>query len=264
MSVISHGQSHKGLVRQLNEDACLLLPDYKVWVVADGMGGHAAGDVASQLVVDTIREQVMNAKPLEPAIIKTALELANEKVVAYCQQNAQGDVGGSTVVVLLFWREQYHVFWLGDSRLYLLRAGKLQQITRDHSQVNDMVEQGLISAEQAESHELANVITRAVGVEGSVEVASLSGDIQTGDIFLLCTDGLNKEIPDHEIEGYLNHSDIEAANRALIHMTLVAGARDNVTCILVKVNELSESCSTKHFISDSCIKTIPISFKSKF
>ncbi|MCC5825379.1 protein phosphatase 2C domain-containing protein [Alkalimonas sp.] len=261
MSVTSHGQSHKGLVRQLNEDACLLLPEHGVWVVADGMGGHAAGDVASQLVITTIHEEVAKTDEPKPETICTALERANERVVEYCQQHNQGELGGSTVVVLLFYRQQYHVFWLGDSRLYLLRNNALRQITRDHSQVNDMIDQGIIAAEEAETHELANVITRAVGVQGQVSIASLSGDIEPGDIFLLCTDGLNKELSDAEIQSYLHHTDIEAANRALIHMSLVAGARDNVTCILVKVNNLHSHCITDNYISSECNKTVPVYLK---
>lgn len=261
MSVTSHGQSHKGLVRQLNEDACLLLPEYGVWVVADGMGGHAAGDVASQLVISTIRDEVVKTEQVKPETICSALEQANQKVVEYCQQHNQGELGGSTVVVLLFYHQQYHVFWLGDSRLYLLRNNELRQVTRDHSQVNELIDQGLIAAEEAETHELANVITRAVGVQGQVSVAALSGAIEAGDLFLLCTDGLNKELSDDEIQSYLHHHDIEAANRALIHMSLVAGARDNVTCVLVKVNSLHATFITNHYISPECNKTVPISLK---
>ncbi|WNO60992.1 PP2C family protein-serine/threonine phosphatase [Rheinheimera sp. MMS21-TC3] len=232
--IVSHTQSHKGLVRKINEDACVDLYDAGVWVVADGMGGHAAGDVASQLVVETISSVVKRCQQVSVRVLTEALHQANKELCHYSEQELNGNTAGSTVVILLVDKFHYHFLWVGDSRGYILRDNVLRQLTRDHSQVNEMVEQGLLDSSEAESHELANVITRAVGVDNHVSVDVVSGVWQPGDLFLLCTDGLNKELSDSEIKQYLNNN-IADANKALLHSTLVAGARDNVTTILVKL-----------------------------
>ncbi len=255
MHIVFHAQSHKGLVRQLNEDACLALPDARLWAVADGMGGHAAGDVASQMVMDMLQTVVDTAGDnLSPALLSQALQEANRALVNYSKQQLLGTLAGSTVVVLFIQAQQYHLLWAGDSRCYLLRENELRQLSHDHSQVNEMVEQGLLAASEAESHELANVITRAVGVDSELDIAICSGPCQAGDLFLLCTDGLTKELPDNEIYQYLQHDDIADASKALLHSTLVSGAKDNVTSILVKLH-LNNNVN----LND---KTIPLNLKN--
>ncbi|KKO50698.1 serine/threonine protein phosphatase [Arsukibacterium sp. MJ3] len=254
MQIVFQAQSHKGLVRQLNEDACLAMPEAGVWAVADGMGGHAAGDVASQLVMDMLKKTVTDAGAMvTPALLCQALQQANQALLHFSKQQLLGTMAGSTVVVLFIQHNNYHLLWAGDSRCYLLRHNQLTQLSHDHSQVNEMVEQGLLAASEAESHELANVITRAVGVDDVLDVAVNSDVCQPGDLFLLCTDGLTKELPDHEIHHYLQHEDIADASKALLHSTLVAGAKDNVTSILVKLHN-----SSYVNIND---KTIPINLK---
>ncbi|KKO46691.1 serine/threonine protein phosphatase [Arsukibacterium ikkense] len=254
MHIAFHAQSHKGLVRQLNEDACLAMPEAGVWAVADGMGGHAAGDVASQMVMDMLKTVVDNAgERISPALLQQALQDANQALVKYSKQQLLGTLAGSTVVVLLIQQQHYHLLWAGDSRCYLLRDNQLIQLSHDHSQVNEMVAQGLLAASEAETHELANVITRAVGVDTELEVAIRSAACRPGDLFLLCTDGLTKELPDHEIHQYLQHDDIADASKALLHSTLVAGAKDNVTSILVKLHN-----SNNINLND---KTIPLNLK---
>ena len=253
--VVSHAQTHKGLVRKINEDACLDLADSGVWLVADGMGGHAAGDIASQLVVDTIKVAVQRAAQVSVRLLTESLLQANEELCRYSEKHLNGHTAGSTVVLLLLDKWHYHFLWAGDSRGYLLRNNVLRQITRDHSQVNEMVEQGLLRSEEAEHHELANVITRAVGVDPHLSIDVISGVWQPGDVFLLCSDGLNKELSDDEIYQYLAHNNIAEANRALLQSTLVAGARDNVTCILVKVDNNNENVNEKD-------KTIPVFIKN--
>ncbi|MDP5191998.1 PP2C family protein-serine/threonine phosphatase [Rheinheimera baltica] len=252
--LVSHAQTHKGLVRKLNEDACLDMPDSGVWLVADGMGGHAAGDIASQLVVDTLKVAVQRSEQVSVDLITDALHQANTELCAYSAQHLDGHMAGSTVVALFIDKVHYHFMWAGDSRGYLLRHNVLKQVTRDHSQVNEMVEQGLLNSEEAEQHELANVITRAVGVDPYLTIDIVSGVWQPGDIFLLCSDGLNKELSDAEICQYLSHSNIAEANRALLHSTLVAGARDNVTCIVIKVDLNDDLINEKD-------KTIPLYLK---
>ncbi|NMH64099.1 PP2C family protein-serine/threonine phosphatase [Shewanella salipaludis] len=255
MQFLSDTQTHKGLVRKINEDACLALPESGVWAVADGMGGHEAGDVASQLVMDTL-SRAISRHPGEPSVemLTAALHEANAAVCRFAEEHLDGQTAGSTVVVLFIERGQYHVLWVGDSRCYLLRDRRLSQLSSDHSQVNEMVQQGLISADEAEHHELANVITRAIGVERQIEVDHISGSCLSGDLYLLCTDGLNKEIPDNEIEQYMGHGSIAEANKALLHSTLVSGAKDNVTCILVSLN-------VSGLVSE-CSKTIPLYLKT--
>ena len=255
MQIAFHAQSHKGLVRKLNEDACLALPEAGVWAVADGMGGHAAGDVASRMVMDLLKTAVDSAgEALSATILSQALQDANRALVKYSQQQLLGTLAGSTVVVLFIQQDSYHLLWAGDSRCYLLRNNTLKQLSHDHSQVNEMISQGLLAASEAESHELANVITRAVGVDAQLDVALNSDTCQPDDLFLLCTDGLTKELPDNEIYQYLQHDDIADASKALLHSTLVAGAKDNITSILIKVRR-----ETNVNEND---KTIPLNLKN--
>jgi protein phosphatase len=232
----SHAQTHRGTVRKINEDAFLERPTQGIWVVADGMGGHAAGDVASQLVIDTILKSIEFLSPAEinTNVLVQSLKESNAMLQQMSKTQFSGKVAGSTVVVLLIKDDNYHLLWVGDSRGYLLRNGVLQQVTKDHSQVNDMVDEGVILAKDAESHPLANVITRAVGVDTELNVDIKSDKLLLGDVFLLCSDGLNKEVSDKEIEQVLQPGNIIDAGMALMHASLVRNARDNVTCILVK------------------------------
>jgi len=243
MYLSSHAQTHRGTVRKINEDAFLELPQQGVWVVADGMGGHAAGDVASQLVIDTIQQAVEHhsTKQLNVDMLVKALQQSNSKLQQMSENQFSGNVVGSTVVVLWIKDGHYTLLWAGDSRGYLLRNNKLQQITKDHSQVNDMVDEGVLKAEEAESHPLANVITRAVGVDVELDVDVKTEKLLIGDVLLLCSDGLNKEVSDIEIEKALQPGNIIDAGMALMHASLVRNARDNVTCIIVKNNSLESS-----------------------
>ncbi|WDE13879.1 PP2C family protein-serine/threonine phosphatase [Thalassomonas haliotis] len=242
MAQSSHAQTHRGTVRKINEDAFLELPSLGIWVVADGMGGHAAGDVASQLVIDTIQSAVetVPVEQMSCELLTQALQEANDKLQLMSTNEFSGKVAGSTVVILWIREDRYHLLWVGDSRGYLLRDEHFIQVTKDHSQVNDMVDEGLLRAEEAEHHPLANVITRAVGVDAKLEVDIKSGELQSGDVFLLCSDGLNKEVSDFEIEHTLLSGNIIDAGMALMHASLVRNARDNVTCILIKNSQQNE------------------------
>ncbi|XQW83484.1 PP2C family protein-serine/threonine phosphatase [Thalassotalea piscium] len=255
MCLSSHAQSHRGTVRKINEDAFLELPQHGIWVVADGMGGHEAGDVASQLVIDTIQETVEKtpSEQVNTELLIQALQESNSQLQQMSESQFSGNVVGSTVVVLWIKDDYYTLLWAGDSRGYLLRDNKLQQITKDHSQVNDMVDEGILKAEDAESHPLANVITRAVGVDVELNVDVKTEKLLIGDVLLLCSDGLNKEVSDAEIEKALQPGKIIDAGMALIHASLVRNARDNVTCIIVKRNSLES-----HPINNNNDATIPI------
>ncbi|MGF1725736.1 Stp1/IreP family PP2C-type Ser/Thr phosphatase [Photobacterium nomapromontoriensis] len=252
----SYSQSHTGKVRAYNEDACLDCPHEGVWVVADGMGGHKAGDVASQMLVDIVRQYVkaLPKSSLSVGYLERAIQDANRQIYDYSQRYFQGETVGTTVVLLFVQNGEYHCLWVGDSRLYMQRQQQLAQKTRDHSQVMDMVEQGLIAASEAEHHPMANVITRAVGVALDVEIDQVSGQLEWGDQFLLCSDGLTKELPDNHIAHCLQAQQVTDAGMALMHSALVRGATDNVTYVLVKAAQMDVEDTVSHSEDD----TIPI------
>jgi serine/threonine protein phosphatase PrpC len=255
MQQTSHAQSHRGTVRKVNEDAYLELPCHGIWVVADGMGGHAAGDVASQLIIDKVQRVVERTSPedMSDDILVEALQDANQQLLRMSETEFSGQCVGSTVVILFIKNNSSHLLWAGDSRAYLLRNQQLSQVTKDHSQVNEMVDEGLLKPEDAETHPLANVITRAVGVAEYLDIEIKMYDLQHDDVFLLCSDGLNKEVSDTEIEQALCSGSIIDSGMALMHASLVRNARDNVTCILVKHQGL------KHIPSiDNDDTTIPL------
>lgn len=236
---MSFAQTHAGKVRPYNEDAYLECSVEGVWMVADGMGGHKAGDVASRMLVDTV-QQFVKGVPKESHCIdylREALDEANSRIFEYSQRYLQGETIGTTAALLFIQGGLYHCLWVGDSRLYLLRQHQLIQKTRDHSQVMDMVDQGLISADDAENHPMANVITRAIGVSPEVVIDQVSGELAWGDQFLLCTDGLTKELPDNHIAHCMQAHSVTDSGLALMHSALVRGASDNVTSVLIRVTK---------------------------
>ncbi|GHA54955.1 serine/threonine protein phosphatase [Photobacterium aphoticum] len=232
----SYAQSHPGKVRAYNEDAFLDCPDAGVWVVADGMGGHQAGDVASQMLVDIVQQHIRTvpSSMISVELLRKALLDANRQIFEYSERYLEGETVGTTAVVLFVKDGEYHCLWVGDSRMYMLRQQLLTQRSRDHSQVMEMVEQGLIAFEEAENHPMANVITRAIGVNEEVEVDHVSGPLMLGDHFLLCSDGLTKELSDQHLAHCLQANSLSDSGLALMHSALVRGASDNVTCILVR------------------------------
>jgi len=237
----SAAASHVGMVRRLNEDACLALPERGLWAVADGMGGHAAGEVASQTIIDALGQ--LSPPPDWDAFCAAAqasLRQANQQLREESVERYHHRVIGSTVVVLLAYEDQGACLWAGDSRLYRLRNGQLQQLTRDHSHVQDLVDQGLISAEQAVHHPLSNVITRAVGSEETLNVDIRRFPLQAGDTFLLCSDGLYKAVSLMDIAGILTDDVPQEVAQALIHAALVRNADDNVTVVVVGVRDSDE------------------------
>ena len=165
----SYAITHRGAVRQLNEDAHVEINSHNLWVVADGMGGHEAGEVASQLVVDVIRTTVekLRLEDLTVNHIISAIEDANKQLNQYSAEYLSNKTAGSTVTALFVKNERYYILWAGDSRAYLLRNGKLTQVSRDHSQVNDLIDEGMISVEEAKSHPLSNVDRKSTRLNSS-------------------------------------------------------------------------------------------------
>ena len=235
-SWISYGKTDVGKARKLNEDSMLVRPDVGMWAVADGMGGHEAGDVASQMVVSTLNE-IQLGSSLEKYIndIEDALVNVNKKLIEIAHQGEKPTTCGSTVVVMLAYEKYCAFLWAGDSRLYRIRDNKIIQLTTDHSQVQLYVEQGLISKEEAESHPHANMITRAVGATEDFVLDVDMQEMAKGDRYLLCSDGLTKHIPDLDFEKMLAKGDVEKKCSELIDLTLARGAKDNVTAVLVDI-----------------------------
>lgn len=232
----SASKSHVGMVRQVNEDACLDLPENRLWVVADGMGGHAAGDYVSSLIVDSLRGLPVGRSLDEyTAALRTELTRVN---AAVREETANRGVTmmGSTVVVLAARGLRGVCLWAGDSRLYRLRDGELERISRDHSYVQDLQDSGLLSEADARVHPRANIVTRAIGVEAQLELSVVDLLIAPGDSYLLCSDGLNKTVEDHAIRDVLSHAEPDEIARSLVHLGLNRGAPDNITTLVVKVS----------------------------
>ena len=226
------GLSHVGMVRSRNEDALVRRPGDRFWAVADGMGGLERGDWAAQLLAGALRGVTLRgALAADAEAVADAIQASNG---AICRQSeAQGAAIGSTVVALLMREARFAVLWAGDSRAYRLRVGVLEQLSRDHTQVQDRVDRGYMTSEEARTHPMAHVLTRAVGVTPSLQLDVLYGDVEAGDVFLLCSDGLHGVASDAEIaEGMASGSPEDACAR-LLALCLERGAPDNVTLVAV-------------------------------
>lgn len=238
----SFAKSHVGAVRTLNEDSYLEMPEIGLWAVADGMGGHSAGDVASQMAVEALAAiPLADLEDNHYNAIQKAMSETNQRLIELSQNSFNGAIVGTTVVAMFIYNQTCTFMWAGDSRGYLYRDNKLTQITRDHSQVEEMVACGLLTKEEAEHHPQGNVITRAVGANEELELESITYRTEPGDIYLLCTDGLNNELTDKEIEELIASGDVAETNRALIHAAVVREASDNITSVLVQLGGIPKN-----------------------
>jgi serine/threonine protein phosphatase PrpC len=228
----SYAQTHIGKVRKINQDAYLDLFGQHLWLVADGMGGHEAGELASAAIVDAL-QSFRQEKWLGASVAKLYRKLlgVNRMLVDAAVENGQDSVVGSTVAILLASRHQGVCLWSGDSRVYLHRRGRLRQLTRDHNYAAQMLAEGY-SGEEAEGNPYAQVLTHAVGADPALFLEAQIHEIRPGDIYLLCSDGLNKEVGDSEIETVLNSVALERALPELLNRCLARGARDNTTIVL--------------------------------
>lgn len=231
-----------GLVREINEDSVLAVPHNRFWAVADGMGGYEAGNVASGMVVASL-QQLGSFDSLNDAVdaIEDCLLDVNAKILEYADIMLDGRTLGSTVVTLLIQGRVGVCQWAGDSRLYRLRNRKMIQLSRDHSQVEEQIQQGYLTAEEAENHPEANVITRAVGADQELYVDVNVFSTQLGDVFMLCSDGLYNMVNSEEMTEILLGYPLEDAVKTLIDLALQRGADDNVSVILVKGEQKSSS-----------------------
>jgi protein phosphatase len=228
----SRAMSHVGAVRKNNEDSFLHRPDIGLWAVADGMGGHAAGDVASQTVVACLTQLSANGdlNSLVDATEDKLLE-ANRKLLTLAVNQHERTIG-STAVVLVARGRHAACLWAGDSRLYRIRGKKIERLTQDHAMVEDLVSSGLMSRDEASAHPQANRITRAIGAMPGLFVDVEIFEIAADDVYVLCSDGLYKELTEADIAKTLNGN--EQAVDALINLALERGARDNVTVIAIR------------------------------
>lgn len=229
--------THTGCVRRRNEDNHLCAPASGLYVVADGMGGEAAGDYASAEVVRALGK-VGAAPSAEDLLERTRAQLCEaHRHLRHYAERRHARVVGATVVILLVHEGYVACVWSGDSRLYRLREGRLAQLSRDHNEVGEMLERGVLSREDARAWRGRNAVTRAVGVHEALETETLYGDLRTGDTFLLCSDGLTHHVEDEEIRDILRRHALEPAVDALIGLALERGGEDNVTVVLVRTGE---------------------------
>ena len=234
----SFGVSHQGCVRQTNEDSYLIEPRSGLWVVADGMGGHDAGEIASACIVDHLATiGIASSAPDLRARFEDRLRQAHAEIRQISAK--RGVTIGSTVAALLAMDGKFAGLWLGDSRLYLVRDGSIVQVSHDHTEVQELVDRGAITPQEARSWPRRNVITRAIGVSDDIAVDFRQGDIHPGDVFVLGTDGLTAHVSDVEIASAASSAGPQAACEALLAKVLERGGTDNVTIVLVRMRGAS-------------------------
>jgi serine/threonine-protein phosphatase Stp1 len=231
----SAARTHVGTVRQRNEDAVLERAEIGLWAVADGAGGHERGDYASSRIITALRhlDPVLSGLSLVEEV-KGSLAVVNHEVRAKAATIGPNALIGSTVAVLLIWDDQSCCLWAGDSRLYRMRAGRLRQLSRDQSHVQDMVDRGEILPEAAAAHPMANIVTNLIGAFDQLCLEETHDRLEPGDILLLCSDGLSSALSDAEMGRILTGSPLPAAADRLIDRALDQGARDNVSAVVVE------------------------------
>ena len=247
-SLIMTGRTDTGMVRDHNEDCFLIVPESGIAMLADGMGGHLAGEVASALAVDKITHHLLKAfaenrkarpasgQSLEAKVLVDAIKSANTAIHQASLSKPEQSGMGTTIVVASFHDNHLTVAHVGDSRLYRYRHQRLSQLTEDHSMVQELLRRGLISADEARTSVNRNLVTRALGVDPVVEVDVHEENVEKGDLYLLCSDGLNDVLSDEEIGIMLGqHGDnLEAATQHLIAEVNARGGPDNVSIVLIR------------------------------
>jgi len=250
MHIESAGLTHVGMKRTHNEDSLFLLEEEDLYVVADGMGGHASGEVASKMAVETVANffkatatdeditwpyKMEKGLSLEENRLVVSVKLANAKIFEVAQRTPKYRGMGTTVVGAFFHDSVIYVCHVGDSRAYRLREGDLEQITEDHSLLNDYIKMKKLTAEEIENFPHKNVIVRALGMKDSVLVDLSRERPQSGDLYLLCSDGLSGMVTDPEMAKILNaETDLNRAVQSLVQAANAAGGTDNITVVLAK------------------------------
>ena len=230
----NYSLTNKGRIRTLNEDRYFADPNIGVWAVADGMGGHDAGDVASEAIVQELASLPASlSAPMLNDAFTDRIARANARIRQVSHERGN-IVIGSTIVGLLVHGMSYRCIWSGDSRAYLLRGDTLVQLSRDHTELQELLDQGLLTAEEAEIYPRKNVITHAIGVADEVYLEAADGDILPGDTFLLCSDGLTTHVSSLEIGEVMAGRRVREICETLIDLTLERGGTDNVTICAIQ------------------------------
>jgi protein phosphatase/serine/threonine-protein phosphatase Stp1 len=232
MPLASSACTHPGAIRPRNEDRVVARPEIGLWAVADGAGGHGAGDVASSALEEALAGIPPGLTAAELlAQVRLRVQAVHGALQARAAEQGAGRLIASTLVVLLVRATHFAALWAGDSRAYLLRGGALHRVTHDHSLVQEMVDAGTLAPEDAEAHPNANIITRAVGQEGELVLDKVAERLHPGDLFLLCSDGVFKELSEPAIAELLREG---AGAEALVEAAVRAGGRDNVSAVVVR------------------------------
>lgn len=229
-------RTHIGNVRKSNQDALLVVPGaYGLYGVADGMGGHKAGDVASQMAVKELTEQLSGQRPNED-MLRQAIERANRSI--FEAQKADEAFSGMGTTITVIWEDKRRILLghVGDSRAYRVRGGKIEQVSQDHSMVAELVRDGLITPEEALVHPYRNIITRALGADEEVQVDVTVLNKRRGDQFLICSDGLSEYVRDSEMLDVLTRNPMAEAADILLNMALDGGGHDNISLVIAEVS----------------------------
>jgi protein phosphatase len=225
--------THVGNVRSRNEDGLLARPEIGLWAVADGMGGHNAGDLASATVIDAL-QSIDYPNSAAELLVQCEQQIARANSALVEIGHKRGSVVGTTVAVLLVHDRHFACIWAGDSRIYLVRDRAIALYSRDHTEAQDLVAEGRLTPSEARTWPRRNVITRAVGAREALELEISNGTLQAGDVFVLCSDGLTNHVEDHEILAAVAAHAPQHACEALVDLTLLRGATDNVTVIAAR------------------------------
>jgi len=254
-SVEAFGLSDTGLLREANEDRIHLNEEDRLYVVADGMGGHAAGEVASGIAVEAVNDFIIHTRrdreltwpyayddtlTYDGNRLQTAIRLANTRIREAVEEEQSYQGMGSTLVSILATDERTTIGSVGDSRVYRYRGGALELLTNDHSWVNEQMQEGMLTEQQAKIHPFRNVVTRALGSDSSVQVDIRSESIEDGDCYLLCSDGLTGMIEDENISGLLDGlagGDLKTVCGRLVESANQQGGKDNISVVLVRFTD---------------------------
>jgi serine/threonine protein phosphatase PrpC len=234
--IASSALTHAGLRRNINEDAIVNLPDQGLWVVADGMGGHSKGDYASQAITRALEDlTIVKDQDLSQYLLTVAhcVRSVNDHLVVRSTELDSGVIG-ATLAALVVDGCECGIIWVGDSRVYRLRDGIFKQLTVDHSFVNELIDQGNLSIEEASSHPDANAITRAVGASNDLKLDQKIETVLSGDRYLLCSDGLYRDVTDSNMqEAMISSSTCEETRDCLLKLALDSGGKDNISLVVV-------------------------------
>jgi protein phosphatase len=239
LRILSFGKTDRGLRRSNNEDAFLVKPEIGFCLVADGMGGAAAGVLASQIFSETALEvfstaDISNSDPVK--LVQQSFILANDRILKHADEIPEHKGMGCTAELMAFSGDKFILGHMGDSRTYRFINGQLQQLSLDHSLVQEQLDKGLITPEEARKHPMKNVILRAVGIDENLSLDLVRGILSAGDLFLLCSDGLTDMVENSDIRAVLASTDILTQKaEKLVEIAKTAGGHDNITAVLIEI-----------------------------